>query len=80
MARVMNILVVSLALAPVLGPVAAHAAPAESLSLDEILARAFAAGAGNLNGFGQIYTGLWLLAMIDPGLSSRCRRSTNRMP
>jgi NADH-quinone oxidoreductase subunit L len=33
-------------------------------SKDEILARAYAAGAGDLNGFGTVYTALWLLALV----------------
>ncbi len=33
-------------------------------SKDEILARAFAAGAGDLNGFGTVYTVLWVLGMV----------------
>jgi NADH-quinone oxidoreductase subunit L len=33
-------------------------------SKDEILARAFAAGEGDLNGFGSVYTGLWVLGMV----------------
>ena len=33
-------------------------------SKDEILARAFAAGAGDLNGFGRIYIALWVLGMV----------------
>jgi NADH-quinone oxidoreductase subunit L len=33
-------------------------------SKDEILARAFAAGAGNLNGFGTAYTALWGLGVV----------------
>ncbi len=33
-------------------------------SKDEILTRVFAAGAGDLNGFGRVYTALWLLGMV----------------
>ena len=33
-------------------------------SKDEILARAFAAGAGDLNGFGTVYTALWVMGMV----------------
>ncbi|HSO21481.1 MAG TPA: NADH-quinone oxidoreductase subunit L [Chondromyces sp.] len=33
-------------------------------SKDEILARTWAAGAGNLNGFGTVYTVLWTLGLI----------------
>ncbi len=32
-------------------------------SKDEILSRAFAAGAGNLNSYGSVYIGLWVAAM-----------------